>query len=92
MTFNPQPKHKPTRLSPARRRDLKDTLYYDRAMGLCESCGRYVPLSGSVFEAAHLSHIKSVGSGGDDSEENCLIECYDCHIIKRHGLKWTRGE
>jgi len=86
--LNPQPKKKAVRLSPAKRRELKLKLYNERAKEHCETCGKWLPLSGSVFEAAHLSHIKSVGAGGDDSAENCLIECYQCHINERHGLKW----
>lgn len=61
--------------------------------GLCAECGRWVRLDGdTVFNTAHLAHIKSRGSGGDDSEENTRILCYRCHILEEHGLRWIKSE
>ena len=92
--FNPQPKHKRLDLSPYERNKLKVRLYR-KAGGSCQTCGHWIPLkleSGfSIIGCAHLSHIKSKKAGGDDSEENCIIECFHCHIQDRHGLQWSGG-
>ena len=86
----PDPKIKPVRLKGKARSAFKLRLYMERAKGHCESCGRYIPFSGgTVFEIAHLIHIKSVGSGGGDTEENCKIGCFSCHIENGH-LKWRK--
>lgn len=90
--FNPQPKIIPVRLSPHARRKLKRHLYLVRAGGRCESCGRPVKWSDGgkwdKFSCAHLSHIKSEGSGGDTTPENCKIECFNCHNNIKHGPRW----
>ncbi len=91
MTIRPNPKTERIRLTPAKRTALKKDLYFNRAQRHCETCGRYVPLEGTVFEAAHLSHKKSVGSGGEDSADNTKIECYQCHIVDKHGPRWSKG-
>ena len=26
------------------------------------------------------------------AEENCIWQCYDCHINKKHGLRWSGKE
>ena len=88
--FHPCPKEKPVLLSPAKRRKLKLKLYYGRAMESCETCRKWLPLVGTVFNAAHLSHIIPRSLGGD-TPDNCKIECYEDHIIKRHGPKWSNS-
>ncbi len=91
MTYhNPQIKQKPVRLYGKDKKSFKLGLYLGRALRQCETCGKYVPLTGTVFEIAHLSHIKGYGAGGGDTPENCLIQCYDCHINKKHGPKWSK--
>ena len=90
--IHPDPKHKRIKLSPKQLAELKRDLYYNRARGLCETCGKYVSLPEGRFDPfvhAHLSHIKSKGSGGDDSPENTKIECPDCHMGK-HGPQWSK--
>lgn len=63
---------------------------YVRDGGLCVDCGRWVPLDGDVFERAHMSHVKSRGSGGSDVLSNVKTKCYDCHIVKEHGPQWSQ--
>lgn len=89
-----QPKKPAVRLFGRAKQKFKHKLYFDRANRRCETCkpAKFVPLTGTVFEIAHLSHIKSYGAGGGDTEDNCLIECYDCHINARHGPKWNNKE
>lgn len=89
--MNPQPKTKVVLLSTAKLTALKHLLYYGRAKEQCEQCGEWVPLIGSVFEAAHLSHIIPRKRGGD-LESNLEIKCYDCHIGIEHGPRWTKKE
>lgn len=56
---------------------LKDRVY-ERSGGFCEVkrvCnGGYVP-----YKEGHLFHIKGVGAGGADTEENTLFSCPPCH-------------
>ena len=84
----PHPKIKRTKLTKYGKAKLKKKLYYGRANRSCETCGRYVPLHGDLFTAAHLSH-KRHGSNKEDTEEGCLIECYQCHMVDGHtkGIK-----
>ena len=51
--------------------------------------GSVLPLYGSVFNRAHLAHIKSHGAGGGDTLENTHIRCYHHHIEMEHtkGIK-----
>ena len=85
------PKNPPVRLYGKARTEFKWDLYENRALRGCESCGKFLPLTGTVFEIAHLSHRKSVATGGGDTEDNCLILCYGCHINGLHGPKWSKS-
>ncbi len=91
--MNPQPKKIPVRLKPKAKTQFKRLLYLE-AWRQCETCDKPIPLTENgkfnVFTCAHLSHIKSYGAGGGDTKENCLIECYDCHINRRHGPQWGK--
>ena len=89
--MKPQPKQKAIRLYGKAKTEFKRGLYLNRAKSRCETCKKPVPLAGTVFQIAHLSHIKSYGAGGGDTEDNCLIECYKCHIEGRHGPKWSKS-
>jgi hypothetical protein len=42
-----------------------------------------------LWRHAHLSHIKGYGAGGGDTEDNVLIECPGCHLIRKHGPRWS---
>ena len=89
---NPDPKpEKPVLLGSAGRRALKEKLYYSRAKGFCEFCGVWVELNTTyfdVFKHCHLVHLVRRKKGGD-SEENCKIGCYDCHMLGEDGhLAW----
>lgn len=85
--FNPDPKKKRIRLTGKKRTELRKALFR-RAGGLCETCECPTPLyyyyEFDLYRCGHISHIKSVGAGGDDSLENCRYECYTCHIINKH--------
>jgi len=39
----------------------------------CQVCGRYQE------SGLHVHHVKSKGSGGDDSPDNLVTLCYECH-------------
>jgi len=47
---------------------------YQRAYGCCEICYR-----GVSFNEFSLHHKKSRGAGGDDTEENTVGCCLQCH-------------
>ncbi len=92
--FNPHPKPgRPILLNDKDRRELKVRLYHGRAKRSCEFCGKSVPLNYGkmdVFKHAHLVHIIPRKKGGD-TEENCKIGCYECHMLdpKNNGhLAW----
>jgi hypothetical protein len=89
--MNPCPKPKTIRLKGKAYAKLRLEAWV-RAGGCCEDCFRYVPLKGdTVFEIAHLSHIKSRGAGGSDTLDNVKIKCYGCHIGIEHGPRWSAG-
>ena len=59
----------------------------------CCLCGEY---AGTNLE---LHHIKQKADGGEDTEDNCIPLCFDCHAeVKQYnpkhpkGLKYTEGE
>jgi hypothetical protein len=63
---------------------------YRRDGGRCtwKGCGELLPLHGSVFNRAHLAHIKSRGAGGSDTAENTKILCPYHHLVCQH----TKGQ
>lgn len=44
----------------------------DQAKGFCEYCGRY-------DKSLHAHHLKSAGSGGNDTPNNLIALCFTCH-------------
>ena len=86
------PKIKPIRLRGKAKTEFKRLLFFNRARGRCERCNIPLRLTGSLFVAAHLSHVRSYGAGGGDTEDNCLIECPECHLNKRHGPRWSSSK
>ena len=92
--IRPDPKPITKRLKGKARQKLRKATWL-RAGGYCETCGTYAPLRDSdnqfnVFECGHMSHIKSIGAGGEDTPENVKWECYRCHIGVHHGPQWSR--
>lgn len=87
--FLPYPKQKAIRLKGKELLGLRRQVA-ERANYRCQGvgCGKYTP-----FSKGHMAHIKSKGSGGDDSLENTEWLCFDCHIANGH-LKWRsdKGE
>lgn len=37
-----------------------------------------------TWESGHIAHIIRRSQGGDDTAENTLCKCADCHLIKEH--------
>ena len=90
------PKAAPTRLTGKAKTELRRQVY-ERDRGRCQGCGIFVPISDqdgnfNLWTCGHRAHIKSKGSGGDDSLENSRWLCYTCHIDNggEHGPRWTR--
>ena len=92
-TIRPDPKTKSFRLKGKAKTQFRKEVC-ERAGSRCESCGRYAPLLDdgvfNVFTCGHTSHRKSIGAGGSDTIENTDWLCYDCHINKEHGPKWSK--
>ncbi len=58
-----------------------------RANGICEDCNKPAPFNrasdGTPFLEVH--HIKSLANGGEDTLENVLALCPNCHRKKHYG-------
>lgn len=87
-----RPRTKPRRGTPskAEKAALWDAVY-ERAEGSCElrlhkDCtrDRILPRTGDLLFKAHLVHLKSRGSGGKWTMENCRIGCAPCHSGSMH--------
>ena len=68
------PKHKRIKLSPKKYNALKEEVF-DRDK-FCVLCGK---------PPTDLHHVIFRSHGGDDSKENCVALCHDCHENKAHG-------
>ena len=79
MTVKPHPKKK--------RIKLKKDAYIKLVHEIWESQHRRCRVCHTYLhpEDAHPHHIKSRGSGGDDSRENIEIRCWECHHKKHTG-------
>lgn len=78
------------RLSGAAMERLREKRYeIDGGKCTFKGCGIWLPLYGSVFNRAHLAHIKSHGAGGSDTLANTRIRCFHHHIEVEHtkGIK-----
>ena len=88
------PKPKTTRLKGKGKTEFRKKVF-NRSSGFCEDCGVYAPLLDNdglfdVFMCGHVSHIKSYGAGGGDTLDNVKWKCYNCHINKEHGPKFSK--
>lgn len=90
-----RPRSKPRRGQPtkAEKTALRDAVY-ERALGQCElrneaKCIRGVLAKNgfSPWDHGHLVHIKSRGSGGKWTLENCVWGCHVCHLVGLHNPK-----
>jgi hypothetical protein len=77
------------RLSGAALEKLREQVYR-RDEGRCQwkGCGVLLPLYGSVFNRAHMAHIKSRGASGSDELANVRILCPEHHLGSQH----SKGE
>ena len=80
--MRPNPKTKRIELKGKAREALR-VLLYERQKGLCSECWGWIPLHGGFF-GSHWAHDRSVGAGGDDTEENTSLKCFNCHR-REHG-------
>lgn len=56
-----------------------------RADGQCEGCGDDAPFIGSTGEPyLHAHHIDELSSGGEDTLENVIALCPNCHYRVHH--------
>jgi 5-methylcytosine-specific restriction protein A len=58
-----------------------------RADGICESCGNTAPFTRASDSSPFLEvhHINGVANGGDDTLDNVLALCPNCHREKHYG-------
>ena len=85
--FNPQPKKKRIALkrnSAAWKRLVMEVFVRDGFK--CYWCGKTF-----TYEELSPCHVKSVGSGGDDSAKNLRTGCKFCHL-KEHGGEFLKKE
>jgi len=91
--MQPNPKPKTVKLKGAAYTKFRRVVY-NRANGLCETCGSLAPLKYAdcfvVLKCGHVSHIRSRGAGGSDILSNVIWQCFSCHS-KKHGPKWGSG-
>ena len=73
MTIRPDPKKRRKKLSKDEYVKLKHKIW-EKQGRRCNRCRN--PLTP---EYCQFNHIKTRGSGGDDSEENGEIVCWECH-------------
>ncbi len=83
------PKDKPVRLKGKAMGDLRERVY-KRDEGKCVWCGHNVILERGHWWSMHLSHERSKGANGPDTEENTRCECLNCHIGIGHGYGPSR--
>jgi 5-methylcytosine-specific restriction endonuclease McrA len=83
MPADPKPIR--VKLSPAGKAKLKESLYFGRANRHCETCGCWCSWRQYWLTDADMHHKKSQGSGGGDTEENCIIVCRKCHSKIHNG-------
>lgn len=87
--MTPCPKKKRKTLTKKQESELRVKVWAEQG-GRCYDCGNWVDLKGeTIFNTAHLAHVKSKGAGGNDTEENRVIKCYRCHIEIEHGPRWS---
>jgi 5-methylcytosine-specific restriction endonuclease McrA len=77
------PKTKPIRLEGYALKALRTQVWY-RDGGKCVDCGTPVAFENGGFRNMHAAHIKSRGAGGEDTLDNLVSKCLDCHIGKEH--------
>lgn len=83
-----------------KKREVKMGFPTSVADEVLERCGRHCCLCGKyVGTKIELHHIKQVADGGDDSADNCIPLCFNCHAEvnaynPRHpkGRKFTEKE
>jgi 5-methylcytosine-specific restriction endonuclease McrA len=86
----PDPKPQRIKLNSKDYSELRKKVW-KKQNGLCAECGQWVKLDGdTIFNTAHLAHIKSRGSGGSDVESNVRILCPFCHLQIEHGPQWSK--
>jgi len=84
--MNPNPKPARIKLSKAKLSELKRDKWLIQGR-VCAGCGLPVELKYS-----HLCHIRSRGAGGGDTLDNVKVKHWDCHLIKEHGPRWSKGD
>lgn len=57
------------------------------AKGLCGSCGKGAPFTRKKDNTPYLEvhHIKQLAKGGEDTVENAIALCPNCHREKHYG-------
>lgn len=55
---------------------------YQRHMARCAYCGRDLLVDFDIYMSAHLDHLVPSTKGGGDSDENMVLACSVCNILK----------
>jgi 5-methylcytosine-specific restriction endonuclease McrA len=51
-------------------------------MARCAYCGRDLLVDFDIYMSAHLDHFVPTTKGGDDSDQNMVLACSVCNILK----------
>jgi len=78
--INPNPKHIRIELNDKEYNKLRHRIYLKQYCS-CFYCDKWLR-----FDEFSLHHIISRGAGGDDSEENCMGICQECHDKIHRGI------
>jgi len=81
--MKPDPKPKRIKLSKEAQKDLRMMIWQKQGYS-CNTCGRNI-----LLKYSHMHHKKTRGAGGEDTQDNCLILCPECHI-DTHGPRWEK--
>jgi 5-methylcytosine-specific restriction endonuclease McrA len=91
--MKPYPKQKPVRKTGKEYHKFRVEVF-NRYGGICQKCKNPAPLEWdgefNLYYCGHVSHIKSHGAGGGDRMDNVTWLCYECHIEKEHGPRWSK--
>lgn len=66
----------------------------ERAGGICVNCNRPAPFIKDANQQPYLEvhHIKPLAEGGDDTVENAMALCPNCHRHAHYGIKSYRSK
>ena len=86
---NPKPEKSITTQTIFKRNQYVIVEVLERANGICERCKKPAPFFRDIDDSPYLEvhHILPLAEGGDDTVENAIALCPNCHRHAHHGKK-----